>query len=478
MLLNKIKKSFFVFLLIIFSAGVFAQSATSDLTKRYLDRAVEQYEANKIEDAYKTVSAVLKLNETSGIPANVSLLAAQIYSKKLDIILSTKDYSSFDEVVSRIETYPSIAAPEIQRKVKAVYAQQETEIQKAKAEAEKAERTEQFNMYQKQLDNLGEAQSSFMKTLSENQDTVMKAMNENQEKVAETMEKIAKTSEESAKSNHIVLVAVLIICGILVLVFVIVIICVRLAAKASVRQSMQFEETLKLVAGMQQTNNQLLLGSVTDLQGISSLRSAGSSRWGVDALPAPEMNQEEKEELKKLAIACEELGSKIDAVTKRKNNSKNVSELVYKLALHLGLNQNTAMAYFCAAMIYDAGFLGVPEEILEADTITDEQREKMRNHVNSYEEFFDFVPKTYRQIFEDAAKFHHENEDGSGYPNAIKSEEIPQIAKLIHVVESYISLVSRRNYKEIKDKESAIEELLSKPQIYDEIVVKALDSIV
>ena len=60
---------------------------------------------------------------------------------------------------------------------------------------------------------------------------------------------------------------------------------------------MQFTETLKLVQGMTQQNSQLLLGSVTDLQrlGGPGLRSAGSSRWGVDALPAPEMSEEDKE---------------------------------------------------------------------------------------------------------------------------------------------------------------------------------------
>ena len=291
-------------------------------------------------------------------------------------------------------------------------------------------------------------------------------------------DKLVENSEKSAKSNHMVLVAVLIISAILVLVFIIVILGIRAAARASARQSMQFEETLKLVAGMQQANNQLLLGNVTDLDGMGGLRSAGSSRWGVDALPAPEMKPEEKDELKQLAIKCEELGSQIDAITKRKNNSKNVSELVYKLAMELGLNQNTSMLYFCAAMVYDAGFLDVPEDILAAENLTEEQRQIIRNHVNVTGDHLDFVPEKYRNIFTDAALYHHENEDGSGYPNGLAGEDIPQIAKLIHVVESYNSLISRRNYKQIMDKESAIEELLSKKNMYDETVVKALDGIV
>lgn len=475
MLLNK--KNLLKSVLFVICCSVFAQtqSATEKLTVRYLDKAMEQYEKNQMDEALKTINAALQLNETSGIPANVTLVATQIYSKKLDQILLTHDYTDFQKIVDNIGRYPSIADGSIKQKVQAAYDWKEADIQSKKIQAEKAERAEQFSMYQKQLEEQQKSQETFLKTMTESlADSQENVMNS----IVEFGDKLSESSKQSARSNHIVLVAILVVLGVIVLVFVVVIICVRAAAKASTRQSMQFEETLKLVAGMQQTNNQLLLGSVTDLQGISGLRSAGSSRWGVDALPAPEMSQEEKDELKKLAVQCEELGSKIDAVTNRKNNSKNISELVYKLALKLGCNQNTAMAYFCAAMVYDAGFLGVPEDILTSENISEDERLTMQDHVNRAETFLNFVPETYRKIFFDAAVYHHENEDGSGYPGGIKSDEIPQVAKLIHVVESYNSLISRRNYKAIKDKESAIEDLLSKPNMYDQTVVKALDSIV
>lgn len=462
------KKSFFVAVVCLFAAAFLqAQSATADLTKRYLERANTQYESAQYMDAYKTINAVLRLNESTGIPANVTLVATEIYSKVLDTIKKDKNYKLFTDVTDNVQKYSVIADGSIQRKIKEIYAMQEADIQAKKEAAEKAEKEEQRAMLQQQLEEQRKSAES-----------VMSALQKSQENMNSNFDKLVENSEKSAKSNHMVLVAVLIISAILVLVFIIVILGIRAAARASARQSMQFEETLKLVAGMQQANNQLLLGNVTDLDGMGGLRSAGSSRWGVDALPAPEMKPEEKDELKQLAIKCEELGSQIDAITKRKNNSKNVSELVYKLAMELGLNQNTSMLYFCAAMVYDAGFLDVPEDILAAENLTDEQRQIIRNHVNVTGDHLDFVPEKYRNIFTDAALYHHENEDGSGYPNGLAGEDIPQIAKLIHVVESYNSLISRRNYKQIMDKESAIEELLSKKNMYDETVVKALDGIV
>ena len=68
--------------------------------------------------------------------------------------------------------------------------------------------------------------------------------------------------------------------------------------------------------------------------------------------------------------------------------------------------------------------------------------------------------------------------DGSGYPHGLKGKEIPQIARLIRVAETYVSLSSKRNYRETFDKETAIQTLKEQPQFYDPAVVNMLDSIV
>ena len=78
----------------------------------------------------------------------------------------------------------------------------------------------------------------------------------------------------------------------------------------------------------------------------------------------------------------------------------------------------------------------------------------------------------------DAILMHHENMDGSGYPSGIEGEKIPLIARVIHVVESFIALISRRNYRVIFDKEAAIKELRNRPNFYDQKIVDVLDSLV
>jgi HD-GYP domain-containing protein (c-di-GMP phosphodiesterase class II) len=73
---------------------------------------------------------------------------------------------------------------------------------------------------------------------------------------------------------------------------------------------------------------------------------------------------------------------------------------------------------------------------------------------------------------------HHENIDGTGYPHGLKGDEIPQIARLIRVAESYVSLSSRRSYRGAMDKESAIDALKQQEGMYDPEVLQALDKIV
>ena len=137
-----------------------------------------------------------------------------------------------------------------------------------------------------------------------------------------------------------------------------------------------------------------------------------------------------------------------------------------------------AMLNFCAAMVYDAGFLGIDPDLLSSSILTKEEKESIKIHVSLSEKYLDFVPKKYWTIFEDAVMKHHENMDGSGYPNGLKGDEIPLIARLIHIAESYISISSRRAYRAPIDKETAVGKLKAEPELYDEDIVDALDKIV
>lgn len=496
MLINK-KSICKILLTICATLALFAQS-TDSATRLMLQKADDAYTQGDTRQAFSAINNALRINETSykqsGIPTNVLIIARPIYRKVLEIALEERDKDLLDEVNVRLEKFKDLNDDNIQRLIKKIEAQFAADAQAAAEAAAKEARERELEanrrlfqiMSEQAADEQRKQREADLKANQEMIDTVTSTISESferqmQESKADRIhskELLERHFEQTQKSNHTVLIAILIGCAILFIIFIIVILSIVTSSRANARQQQQFEATLKLVAGMQQTNNQLLLGGVTELYGDRGLKSAGSSRWGIDALPAPEMTEAEKLELRELAVTCEDKGSQIDQISKRKNNSKNVSELVFKLAQHLGLNQNTSMVYFCAAMVYDIGFLTMPESLLNAESLTDEQRNELRRHLTGCENEFTFVPERYRSIFIEASKYHNENMDGTGYPEGLSGEDIPQIARLIHVAESYNALISRRSYHAIHDKESAIEEMKSKPGLYDSAVVAVLDSLV
>ena len=298
--------------------------------------------------------------------------------------------------------------------------------------------------------------------------------------MSDQAEALKESSKTQAKSTKIMVFSIVGIALLILLIVLVVIVIARRSMKLQAERQEQYMQAFRLIAENTGNTNRIMLGGATDLYGQGApLKLAGTSTWApAAALPDVTFTPEDEEELKQLAVKCEEIGTKIDQITNRKNNSKNVSELVYKLSMQLGLSQGNSMLNFCAAMIYDAGFLGVDPAIWETETLTDEQKEEMHNHVNIAEKYLDFVPKKYWEVFDDASKKHHENMDGSGYPNGLKGDEIPQIARLIRVAETYVSMSSRRNYRQAMDKETAIEKLREQPGFYDSAVVDTLDQIV
>lgn len=287
------------------------------------------------------------------------------------------------------------------------------------------------------------------------------------------------SSQQNENMNKTIMLIVLCIGGALIIVFIAIIIGVVVNAKNSKRQQEQFAATLQVVAEMSRIPSEhLMLDGVTGVYGDSQLRLVGSSSVNANGLPEPEVDEKEMQVIREFAVRCEQIGNEIDVMTGRKNNSKNISEMVYKICMELGIRKDTAMLYFCAAMVYDIGFLDLDKDLLQAESLTEEQKYSIRAHVKPASDVFDFIPEKYRNVFKQAAATHHENMDGSGYPSGLVGEEIPEIARMIHVVESFVSLISRRNYRAIYDKETAVQELRNHPELYDETIVKVLDSIV
>lgn len=484
MLLNNCKKIILSIVFVACTVTLFA--ATTDLSVRFLDKANEAFEENNIEDAYKYVNQALTVAKDKESQANVLYFAQTVYSIKLQNLLEKYDDMGFIDIQMNLEKYPNVENTKIKKLIKQIETQQanmEKAAEKADLEAQRQIEKERFEAQQESM----EAQAQAMKDQAEaikQQAEITKSTQAEFKNALETGLKdmgtaFTESAKEQKRSTKVIAFAVIGIAIIILIVVLLIIVIVRHGIKQQKIQQEQYVQAFKMLAATQKQTNRIMLGGAVDLYGQGNLRIAGSSTWApAQALPDVPYTEEDEEELKQLAIKCEEIGQKIDSATGRKNNSKNVSEIVYKLSIQLGLPQGLAMLNFCAAMIYDAGFLGIDPDLLSSTTLSDEEKEAMKEHVNLAEKYLNFVPKKYWSVFEDAAMKHHENIDGTGYPKGLKGDEIPQIARLIRVAESYVSLSSRRSYRGAMDKESAVAALREQENLYDKDVVDVLEQIV
>lgn len=509
MLLNNCKKIIISIVFVACTVTLFAE--TKDLSVRFLDKANEAFEENNIEDAYKYVNQALAVAKDKESQANVLYFAQTVYSVKLQTLLEKYDDITFIDIQMNLEKYPNVENTKIKKLIKQIETEQANiakAAEKAEVQAQRKIEAERFEAQQESL----EAQTQAMK---EQADALKQQAEDNKQSQEALKEVIIKQAEEQAeafkqqittqaelknaletslkdmgnaftesakeqkRSTKVIAFAIIGIAVIILIVVLLIIVIVRHGIKQQKIQQEQYVQAFKMLAATQNQTNRIMLGGAVDLYGQGNLRIAGSSTWApAQALPDVPYTEEDEEELKQLAIKCEEIGQKIDSVTGRKNNSKNVSEIVYKLSIQLGLPQGLAMLNFCASMIYDAGFLGIDPDLLSSTTLSEEEKEAMKEHVNLAEKYLSFVPKKYWSVFEDAAMKHHENIDGTGYPKGLKGDEIPQIARLIRVAESYVSLSSRRSYRGAMDKESAVAALREQENLYDKDVVDVLEQIV
>ena len=475
MLSDKLRKIIIALGIVFFTVNAFA--ATTDLSARFLEKANEAFEEDNIEDAYKYVNQALAVAKGEDSRANVLYFAQTVYTVKLQKLQEKYDDMALIDIKMSLEKYPNIENTKIKKLIKQIEQDQlnkEKAAEKADVAAQRKVEQERFEAQQKALQDQAEATKQSQQEFKEALESGLKDMG------TTFTDAFNETAKETKRSTRVIAFSIIAIAIIIVFLVLLIMIIIKKAAKANQVQQEQYAQAFKLLAANQSQTNRIMLGGITDLySGNPSLRIAGASTWApAQALPDVSFSEEDEEEIKQLAVKCEEIGQQIDSVTGRKNNSKNVSELVYKLSIQLGLPQGIAMLNFCAAMIYDAGFLAIDPDLLSATQLTEEEKQAMKEHVNLAEKRLDFVPKKYWSVFEDAATKHHENIDGSGYPNGLKSEEIPQIARLIRVAESYVSLSSKRSYRGAMDKETAVNTLKEQPGIYDLDVVAALDKIV
>jgi putative nucleotidyltransferase with HDIG domain len=111
-----------------------------------------------------------------------------------------------------------------------------------------------------------------------------------------------------------------------------------------------------------------------------------------------------------------------------------------------------------AAVLHDIGKIGIEDQILKKPArLSPEEYDVIKHHSDLGAEIIEHI----RQLKEiiPGVKFHHEQVDGRGYPNGLKGEDIPFLAKIVSVSDTYAAMTTDRPYRKALTKGAAVQEL-------------------
>ncbi|MGL4344333.1 MAG: bifunctional diguanylate cyclase/phosphohydrolase [Cellulosilyticaceae bacterium] len=128
------------------------------------------------------------------------------------------------------------------------------------------------------------------------------------------------------------------------------------------------------------------------------------------------------------------------------------------LADYMELDEKDTRTLVCGAYMHDVGKIDIDKDILiKKMPLTQNEWGQLKEHPSKGEEIIQYV--SCLQTARPLVRHHHERYDGTGYPDRLKGEEIPFLARMLTVVDSYDAMTSNRLYNKSKTMQEAIEEI-------------------
>jgi putative two-component system response regulator len=139
-------------------------------------------------------------------------------------------------------------------------------------------------------------------------------------------------------------------------------------------------------------------------------------------------------------------------------HSQRVTEISEAIAEHLGLPRETIEKIRLAGLVHDIGKIGVRESVLnKPGSLSDEEFKHVRLHSQTGERILKPIVDD-KEILK-AVRHHHERYDGWGYPDGLQGEQIPRLARIIAVADTFDAMTSERSYRKALTKEEACAEV-------------------
>lgn len=157
-------------------------------------------------------------------------------------------------------------------------------------------------------------------------------------------------------------------------------------------------------------------------------------------------------------------------------HSERVAKISQTLAEEMGLATEEVNQTYLAGLLHDLGNIGVDDELFLAPRVlTAEETQRMRQHTSIGAEILREVGAL-RHLMS-GPLYHHERYDGAGYPQGLKGEAIPLMARIVGVAEAFDAVRSPRPYRAAMSLPDALAHIrASESSLFDPKVVSALMS--
>lgn len=159
-------------------------------------------------------------------------------------------------------------------------------------------------------------------------------------------------------------------------------------------------------------------------------------------------------------------------------HSQRVTKLSVAVGQTLRLEAEDLVNIRRGSYLHDIGKMAIPDHILlKPGPLVDEEWEVMKQHPVRSREFLSEIPFLQGAI--PIAYSHHERWDGTGYPDRLKGEEIPLLARIFAVVDNWDALTSDRPYRKAWSDEKVIAYLKENAgKMFDPQIVEVFLSVV
>ena len=127
-------------------------------------------------------------------------------------------------------------------------------------------------------------------------------------------------------------------------------------------------------------------------------------------------------------------------------HTERVSQFALLLGHHLGFSDDDQNALYKGGILHDVGKIAIPDAVLnKPGRLTDEEFDLIRTHPAKGEKIC--APLNSIRTAVTIIRHHHEKLDGSGYPDHLKGDDIPPVARVMAIVDVYDALTTNRSYR-------------------------------